>query len=126
MSFAEAIRFIKEVESVFRTMDLQSIVGLFTESASIKLPFAPAVVGRKSIAEFFRARYADITHYSLDKEVVAVHENRIAVKLQAQWRSAATGALHRSSAMEVLTVEVGRIAVWEMVSVSQAAEEVRA
>lgn len=119
LTFSEALRFVQHVEAIFRTMDLESIAGLFTHRAVVRFPFAEPVVGRESIAEFLRIRYSDISEYRLTKELVAVHGDRIAVKLQAQWRSASTGALFASVAMEVLTVEDSRIAEWEAVSVCQ-------
>jgi nuclear transport factor 2 (NTF2) superfamily protein len=119
LSFGEAERFVKRVEAVFRTMELESIVELFASSAVVRFPFAAPIAGRAAIEAFLRARYADISDYSLSKELVAVHGCRLAVKLRAQWRSAATGARVESIAMEVLTVERSRIAEWEAVSVSQ-------
>lgn len=120
LSFEESVRIVLGIEAAFRTLNLDLILECFLEDAVVRFPFVPPICGRPAIRSLLAARYADYSHYSLDKEVIAARGSRIAVKLRAQWLDLQSTTWQCSEGLEVLTIRNDRIAQWEAVFAKQA------
>lgn len=115
MSEQENIRIVQQAYSSFKTGDIESLLGLFSDNIVWQLPNIENVPiggkrsGLKQVGQFF-ASVAELEE-SLEFEPrdFVAQGNKVAVQGQYRWRVRATGREYQSDWAHVFTVENGKV-----------------
>ncbi|MBV9229246.1 MAG: nuclear transport factor 2 family protein [Chloroflexi bacterium] len=113
ISFEEATRLVKHVETVFANADIEGILSGFTQDVVIQFADFPEMRGREAAERFIRARFARQKGYQLQKTLRMVMGNMIGNYWQGTWEDTVTGKKMRGRGTEFWTMRDGKIAVWE-------------
>jgi nuclear transport factor 2 (NTF2) superfamily protein len=109
----EARVFVAHVESLFMPWNIDGLLAGFTEDCVVKFGDLPVLHGKAALERLFRSRMERQKDYRLKKEFRALMGDMIANYWEGWWSDRTTGAKMQGRGVEVWTMRVGKIAVWE-------------
>jgi nuclear transport factor 2 (NTF2) superfamily protein len=84
-TFETAVQKVRMAEDAWNSRDPERVAGAYTEDSRWRNR-AEFFQGRAEIVAFLRRKWAKEIDYRLIKELWALHQNRIAVRFQYEWR----------------------------------------
>ncbi len=115
LTFEEAARIVKRVETLFGAADIAGIMAGFTHDAVVRFGDFPEMRGHDAVEAFLRARFARQKNYRLEKHLRMLMGDLIGNDWDAQWQDARTGKRMRGRGMEFWQMRGGQIAHWDAV-----------
>lgn len=116
MSLKEAQEWIEAIISRYSTLNIDAMISCFTPNIVVNYGNLPQINGITALREFLSGRYSSVTDFKLSKRVRCVTSNVVGLEAEVSFTSA-DGKKIKGIAFEFLTVEEGRIAVWDNVSI---------
>lgn len=113
---------VQRVCEAFRALDMATIMSCFSEQVVVNYNDLPRLSGRLELHEFLAPRYAKISNYELNKNVVLSSGNMVCVEVKASYTDRHSGINYRSTILEVLHFEGELISQWDYVGYTQATD----
>ena len=112
-SVEEARSLVAYVEQLFMPWNVDALVAGFTEDCVVRFGVIPEFSGRDALRKFFEARRAKQKGYRLTKQFRTLVNDVMTNVWKGEWEDAGTGQRMKGFGVEVWTMRVGKIAIWE-------------
>lgn len=116
MSLKEAQDWIDDIISRYSTLDIDIMLSCFTPDIIVNYGNLPQIRGIAALRTFLSDRYGAVSNFKLAKKVRCVTDAVVGLEATVNYTNA-SGKRMQGLAFEFLTVEEGRISVWDNVSI---------
>lgn len=116
MSLKEAQDWIEDIIARYSTLNIDAMMSCFTPNVVVNYGNLPQIRGIAALREFLSGRYGAVTDFKLAKKVRCVTDDVVGLEAVVSYTNA-SGKKIRGLAFEFLTVDEGRIAVWDNISI---------
>lgn len=116
MSLKEAQDWLDAVISRYSTLNIDVMLSCFTPNVIVNDGNLPQMRGIAALREFLSDRYGAATDFKLAKKVRCVTDNVVGVEAIVSYTNK-TGNRIQGIAFEFLTIDEGRVSVWDNVSI---------
>jgi hypothetical protein len=116
MSLKEAQDWIDDIISRYSTLNIDAMMSCFTPNVVVNYGNLPQIRGIVPLRKFISDRYDAVTDFKLAKKVRCVTDDVVGLEAVVSYTNAG-GKKIQGMAFEFLTIDEGRIAVWDNVSI---------